>query len=201
MSLRKFMITEAIKASHAAKYFEYVENHHLDIFVELGEALEKRWEKDIVDIQKKFQPNEHRLADLTERRTDAFTGIEVDTRHLALHKNRFSTQKFTSTSVKYSLVYDSTDLTKIKNILMASAVEVFKNVLGKHVGIFGLERNDKVKYLFSITHEDDVIKLMFRTTNENKEQINKTVFLVGVEHGVLTGSKPFNRVFFIDYIK
>ncbi len=199
-SLKSFIVVEEIKASHAAKYFDYIENHHLDIAEEIGEELEARWGKDVEKISK-FEPNEHRLADLQLKNSNAFVGVELDTRSLAL-QNRFSKRLFTSTSVKYSLTYKDADRARIKSMLLQTAIDTFKEVLGRHPGIFGLTRSEKIKYLFSITHEDDLVKLLFKTTNENKEQISKTIFIVGVEHGSLTnGSKPFNRVYLTDYTK
>ena len=200
-SLRKFIVTEQVRASHAAKYFDYIENHHLDVMEEISSELKKAWHKDILSFEKKYTPNEHRLADLTLRKSEALTGIELDTRHITLNKNRFSKLTTTQLSIKYSLVYDSTDCQRIKNQLLQTAIDVFKNVLGKHAGIFGLARVESIKYLFSISHEDDVVKLHFKTTDTNKEQITKTIFLVGIEYGSLTGLRPFNRVFFSDVTK
>jgi len=209
LNLKNFIVVEEVRASHAAKFLDYQDNHHEEIHEELIALLSKAWKKESEKQNAKTEKNEKRLEDVLLKNPEAFVDIEFDSEEATVGAERFMKSKTAYPSVKISLVYNPAQRKSLSSDYFDLAKEVFNKVVDDNQDAFAItSAAGNVKPVFQVVKsEDNLLKLQFKSTMKDKStgkphETIKTIFMVGVERGKENSkTKFFDRVFFIDYTK
>jgi len=208
LNLKNFILSEEIKASHAAKFLDYQDNHHDEIQEELIEELSKEWKKLAEKFNRISKPDDKRLEDSLLKNPNAFTGIEFSNDEDLVGNDRFIKPKSTLMSVKISLVFTSTERHLLFKHFFDAASKVFEKVIKDNEKAFSITTpSGNIKPVFQVTKHDGSIKLQFKSTEKDKEtgknhEVVKTIFMVDIERGKeKSKTKFFDRIFLIDYTK
>lgn len=208
LNLKNFIIREEIRSSHAVKFLDYQENFHDDVQEDLVALLSKEWKK-LVDKLSTVKPHGERAENMALKNPEAFLGLEFTNAEANVGSGRFSKPKVTSVSVKISHAYSADQRRVLVKQFLDSAKESFEKIINKNEEAFAIKMaSGNVKILFHAKKSDDeTVKLQFKTIDKQKDsatkdEVVKTIFMVGVEHGKEgSKSKHYDRIFFIDYTK
>jgi hypothetical protein len=209
VNLKKFIVNEEIRSSHAVKYLDYQDNFHDDIKEDLVLLLSKEWKKQAIKF-KNFEPNAERKEDMLLKNPDAFVSISFSDNECYVGYTRFNKQMLCPISIKISHAYSKDQRNQITKKFLEIAKSVFNKVIQKNEEAFSIKMaSGNIKTLFNVKHLDDqTVKLQFKSIEKKKdethrpEEVVKTIFMVGVEYGKeRTKTKHFDRIFFIDYSK
>lgn len=208
LNLKRFIVKEEIRSSHAVKFLDYQDNFHDDVQEDLVALLSKEWKK-LTSKLAETKPHGERAEDMALKNPEAFLGIEFTNAEANVGSGRFSKSKLTSVSVKISHAYSTDQRRVLIKHYLDLAKECFEKIIKKNEDAFAIKMaSGNVKILFHAKKSDDeTVKLQFKTIDKQKDtnakdEVVKTIFMVGVEHGK-EGSKTkhYDRVFFIDYTK
>lgn len=207
VNLKSFILKEEIKSSHAAKFIDYQDNFHDDVLQDLTDKLTASWKK-LAEEFNEVQPSEFRINQVKEKNPDALLGVEFDAKDVPVGVGRFNKPKMALASVKLSHAYTRESRKQMIKKLLAETKSVFEKTIGSNKKAFAIKMNSgNYQTLFHVRQsDDDTIKIQFKTLERDKKnnlysnEVIKTIFIVGVEHGKENSkSKQFDRVFFIDY--
>jgi hypothetical protein len=204
-NLRTFIINEDMKASHAVKFLSFQDNFHDDVLEDIVAALSKDWKKLVETKSNSIQAHAEKVDDLVFKNPDAFTGIEFDNKEIQIGAGRFSKTKTAIISVKISYAFTAIQRKALIKDFLYTAKSTFEKILHKNIDAFNVKLvSGSFHNLFNIkVGDDDTVKIQFKTKDKGtNEEIVKTIFMVGVEHGKEASKiKHFDRIFFIDYTK
>lgn len=178
-SFKSFIVTEAARAKHTLRFFDYEQNEHHEVAKKIRAELEKSWAK----IVEKYSP-----ADLTEfegkDESKYFDKVEYTNKESTV--GRFGHKSSVFPSVKIGGAYDRSTRNECKKLLMAEAHKIFDKYVAKlNADVSGNP--------FSVSQEDGPlgeIRLKFETG-----EYKKTLFMAAVEPGY-----KFERVYLKDYL-
>jgi len=209
LNLKNFIISEEVRASHAAKFLDYQDNHHEEVHEELIALLSKAWKKEAERQNTKTPKDEKRLEDVLLKNPEAFVDIEFDNEEATVGAERFMKSKTAYPSVKISLVFNPAQRKSLSNIYFSLAKEVFDKVVDDNQDAFAITSSSgNVKPVFQVVKsEDNLLKLQFKSVMKDKSsgkphETIKTIFMIGIERGKENSkTKFFDRIFFIDYTR
>lgn len=173
MSLKSYILTEQLKASHAAKFLEYEKHDHQKITRDLQSKLEKAWNK----VASKFKPVE------LDAESKLFNAVDVSSKDVAI--GRFGNRAVSTLSARVGALYDKNTKRAIKEALLAEAYSVLSATTT-------LMNQDVPGDPFVISEEDSTgeIRVKFKSGD-----YSKTIFLVAVE-----SLQKFDRVYLRDFL-
>jgi hypothetical protein len=178
LSFKSFVITEAARAKHTLKFFDYEQNEHSDIAKKIRSDLEKAWTKIATKIPKAevsdIDMSDNKYSDIIE-----FSAKEATV-------GRFGNKSSVAPSVKIGGAYDKSIKNECKKDLMYEAHKIltkYKDLLNR----------DVPGEPFAVSQEDGPmgeIRLKFKTG-----EYTKAIFMVAIEPGY-----KFERVYLKDYL-
>jgi hypothetical protein len=179
-SFKTYVLTEAARAKHALRFFDYEHNEHSDIAKKIRADLEKAWMK----IAEKYEPADTIDSDSTE---DSKYFDEVEFTNKEANVGRFGNKSAVYPSVKVGGAYEKSIRNECKKELMSEAHKVLDRYKTKL-------NQDVPNNPFMVSQEDGPlgeIRLKFKTG-----EYIKTLFMVAVEPGY-----KFERVYLKDYLE
>lgn len=206
LNLKSFILNEEIKAAHAVKFLDYQDNFHDDVQEDLITLLSKEWKKSAEKLSSSTTPHEGRVEDMKFKNPEPFLGIEFTNEETQIGVGRFTSPKMSPISVKISHAYTAEQRKILIRNLLSVAKGVFEIIILKNKDAFDIKMasgNHKTLFVVKNDADEQAVKLQFKTSEKNnKSEIAKTIFMVGVEHGKEgSKSKHFDRVFFVDFTK
>ena len=190
MSFKSYQILTEIKASHAAKLFDYEANYHSKIAHFLIDSLYKSW--NTVIKTSKLKQSQQIVDDFSiyNKRVEPFALSKASTKILS---SRFASHKISHLSCEISLAFTLSDRKKLIADLLAASIGPLQNAISS----LDTLANGKI---FKITNTDNEVKLQFVSGKGDTEQV-KTLFMIAVEHGKSSSrTKNYDKLYFLDLI-
>jgi hypothetical protein len=197
MSFKHFLAEEKIKASHAQKFFNYMNDEHYKFFQKMKSKLLKSWTTDIKALNKEA-PDEEALERYLELIPDLETKLTVSTKSEKVGVGKYAKEKKSSLYIDIPYVYDEAVRKHCKEVLFSTAKNVFKVVRDEHPEFTeDVDQMSQEKvYLFKIVETDEEVRFQFRSGDAVK-----ILFVVGVDFGSeRTKTLSRDRVYFLDYL-
>ena len=179
-TFKSYVLTEAARAKHTLRFFDYEQNEHVDVAKKIRSELEKSW----VKIVNTFSPADiSDFDDLSDSKY--FDNVEFTDKETNV--GRFGNKSSVYPSIKIGGAYSKSIKNDCKKQLMDEAHKILKKQTDRL-------NADMAGNPFSLSQEDGPlgeIRLKFQTG-----EYTKTLFMVAVEPGY-----RFERVYLKDYLE
>jgi hypothetical protein len=197
MSFKHFLAEEKIKASHAQKFFNYMNDEHYNFFKKMKSLLLKTWAADLKQLNKE-SPDEEALGRYLELIPDMETKLVLGSKSEKIGANKYAKEKKSSLYVDVPYVYDESVRKHFREELFKSAKSVFVKIRDEHPEF--TEDVDQITsekiYLFKIVETEEEVRFQFRSGDSVK-----ILFIVGVDFGSeRTKTLSRDRIYFLDYL-
>jgi activator of 2-hydroxyglutaryl-CoA dehydratase len=197
MSFKHFLAEEKIKATHAQKFFNYMNDEHYNFFKQMKSGLLKAWTTNLKTLNKEA-PDEEALGKYLELIPDLETKLTIATKSEKIGGSKYAKEKKSSLYVDIPYVFDEAVRKHFREELFASAKKVFKAVREEHPEFtedVDQMTQEKV-YLFKIVETDEEVRFQFRSGDAVK-----ILFVIGVDFGSeRTKTLSRDRIYFLDYL-
>lgn len=195
MPLKTFIIQEALRNEHAARFILFKERYNSQVFLDLKNALEKEWERDTKSLSKKYKVDEDDVAFSLLQNPKASVGLSVEAKDEKLVSSRHRENIEVSPSIKIPLIYKRAERDLMIKSVLDSAEKAIKTITENWKEIFRIEKKGRATPWFKIVRDTDEIRVQLSLTDGDNEMY-KTLYSIRVEYGK-AGSKlkDFDRVY------
>jgi hypothetical protein len=203
--LKSFILSEEVRASHALKYFNYMEKYHDDIYDIVIDELKKQWV--LVKKANKFEmPDDGRVEQLYLKSMNPDLSAGLNGREVTIKSPQFSHPVTSPLSYDISLAFTDVQRKRMIDAALDAAETAFNNVIKDNPAIFAhVDSAEKVRNLFNVVRHDETVRLQFKVTHkegDDRKELAKTIFTVSVDHGKITSkTKHIDRVYMVDNTK
>ena len=197
MNFKHYLAEEKIKASHAQKFFNYMNDEHYNFFQKMKSKLLKSWTADI-KILNKETPDKDAVVQYSELIPDLETKLTVFTKSEKVGASKYAKEKKSSLYIDIPYVYDEAVRKHCKEVLFATAKKVFKDVRDEHPEFTeDVDQTTQEKvYLFKIVETEEEVRFQFRSGDAVK-----ILFMIGIDFGSeRTKTLSRDRIYFLDYL-
>ena len=197
MSLQNFILQEALKTEHAARFILFQERYNTQVLLDLKKALEKEWAKDVTSLSKKHVIAQDDIQFAQLQNPKAVIELALEPRDERIISSRHREAVEVSPSVKIPLLYKRDERDLIIETILKSAETAFKEVADSWREIFRVEKKGRATPWFKLVHDKHELRFQLALTDGDNETY-KTLYAVRVEYGKLgTKTRDFDRVYLI----
>lgn len=193
--LKNFIIQEALRNEHASRFILFKERYNSQVFLDLKNALEKEWDRDVKTLSKKYKVDEDAVAFSLLQNPKAAVGLAVESKDEKLVSSRHRETIEVSPSIKIPLIYKREERDLIIKSVLDSAEKAIKTITENWKEIFRIEKKGRATPWFKIIRDSDEIRVQLALT-EGDNEMYKTLYSIRVEYGK-AGSKlkDFDRIY------
>jgi hypothetical protein len=192
---KNFIIQEAVKNEHAARFMLFKERYHTQIFLDLKNELEKSWDKEVSKLIKKYKVSDDDAKFSVIQNPKTSTVISVESKAEKLTNPRYRESIEVSPSVKIPLIYKREERDLITGSILDVAEDAINKITTEWKEIFKIEKNGRSIPWFRIVRESDEIRFQL-VISEGKQEMFKTLYSVRIDFGKVGSKiKDFDRIY------